>query len=296
MRASDIYRAFQKLLAAVQDWDQADGPHVPWQGQVTKGISQRLDEAFRVFLDATADFGKQPEPKAYGPLLAVDQLATAYLEFVRAASMGHDTAPPRGSDALWRAWDSVVLAFAVPKQQRPPAIKELIEHQKAAPSQIALIYGWTTEDGEPDLTKVQEEYQAPGTHFDPETWVAPAFVKRQAIFDREWKARTPRKPEFDGAAIDEAAEKPKKPPVPSLDELIAAKAPAGQIAMLHGISVDEAADLLADAGVVNERFIQPANATVAHQERMAELDAQEAAEAGGVATATEPAAKSGRRK
>ncbi len=53
-------------------------------------------------------------------------------------------------------------------------------------------------------------------------------------------------------------------------------APAGQIARLHGISEDEALAMLEAAGKLEAPEIVPANRVVAHEQRMAELDRQEA--------------------
>jgi hypothetical protein len=104
------------------------------------------------------------------------------------------------------------------------------------------MYGWLDADGIPEIEKVQEEYDKPGTHFDKETWVSPSMRARKAIIDGQWEARTqPRSILFDPEVLADY-KKPKGPPVapPSLEKLLENDAPAEQMARLHGISVDEA--------------------------------------------------------
>lgn len=61
-----------------------------------------------------------------------------------------------------------------------------------------------------------------------------------------------------------------KPIIPTLDELLAAKAPAPQIAALHNMSIEEVYALAADANIeLDDRHIMPATANAVHQERIA---------------------------
>ncbi len=265
---------FDDLRSAVQAWEAQDGPNVNWQGSMMKAFSDQLERAFCFFLDQTADEGRKVDPDAYGPMLAIDELNDAYMSWVKAASMSHPEASPRGSDALWRAWESVKQSFEIRKLPHPPTVKTLKDIQRVSDNQIAIIYGWYTSEGEPDLMKVEEEYREPGTHYKKESWVHPSLASRNARLAAEWKAHAPRPVYFEVETAE--PQEFQKPAPPSLEYLIEQGAPAGQIARLHGISEDEALAMLEAAGKLEAPEIVPANRVVAHEQRMAELDRQEA--------------------
>ncbi len=82
-------------------------------------------------------------------MLAIDELNEAYMDWVKAASMSHPEAPPRGSDSLWRAWDSVKQAFEIRKLPHPPTVKTLKDVQRVSDNQIAIIYGCITPKASP---------------------------------------------------------------------------------------------------------------------------------------------------
>lgn len=94
------------------------------------------------------------------------------MNYRRQASLGHSEARPDGSPKVWDAWARVEAAFEKSKGSKPIPIKELKEVNRAGDTQIAWIYGWKDANGEADVQKVREEYEKPGTHYNPDTWVA----------------------------------------------------------------------------------------------------------------------------
>jgi hypothetical protein len=286
----------EKLLTAlyhrakncVTRWRMADGPNVGWQGATVKAISSELDTAIRMLCDASADtiggITRDADNAIRRQLIALDQLAYAYRKFIQDASFESPTAPPSGSDSLWNAWEAVDRAFSSSAEMaglRPPApIAHLIEVEKVSPVQVARIYGWLDENGDPDTNKVFEEMEKPGAHFDPAKWVHPAIRSSTKLVEAQWSAREPRGPFFHvieniEREIEHRANASK---VPSIEELVAVGAPAVQIARLHKIDVAEAESLLFAAGKGPKReILHPANDAVAHQLRMEELDQRQKA-------------------
>lgn len=266
IKFTDALNAAKALLNAYQAWQSQEGPHVPYDGAMVKGISERLDRVIRQACDNTADCGDPVDEKARPFVLIFDDLAVAFLKWIQDASMQLPTAPPRGSTDLHNAIDRMAKLFESHNYPKPVPLKQLLEIQMVSPRQVAIIYGWKLPDGSPDVTKVFEEQASPGTHYNSETWVHPARKAIEAEFTKEWAQREPRSVMF--RQLDEKPSS--KPNVPTLDELFAANAPKAQIMRLHRLSEEEIEIIAQERGLslVGERFIIPANETVAHQERM----------------------------
>jgi len=268
----DILNAARKIVAARQRWNQQDGPNIQWGGGMTKQVSEDLDMTIRTACDSTADEGDEIEAKARGLQLSIDDVAYSHQKWLQDASMGLPTAPPRGSDQLHRVIDRLEEQLKSSDLPSPPPIAQLIA-QKVSPNQIAIIYGWKTVDGSPDAQKVFEEMEKPGTHYKESKWVHPANKAIERETEQRWAARSPRSRLFglqaNGVSIGD--EESAKPQIPSLDQLLEVKAPVEQIMRLHSMTEEEVLEAAAIQGVdLKVREIKPANATVAHHERMAE--------------------------
>jgi hypothetical protein len=277
LKAIDVMIVARTLMAAYKQWTEQDGPLRIWNGVSTKCISEDLHNHITEACNATADKGLQVEPAARGMLLVFDDLEYFFTKWIQDASMQLVTAPPEGSSELRNCFDRIAEILRVQSLPHPRPIKQLVA-EKVSPAQIAIIYGWKNpEDNSPDTAKVHEEIEAPGTHYNAKDWVHPALRVIQAEIDREWATREPRARSFD----NQTEAKPVAPVIPSLDALFEAKAPKAQIMRLHKLSEEEVEFEAAERGLtlVEERFIMPANAAVAHQERMAAEEKRELASA-----------------
>jgi hypothetical protein len=241
---------FTKLIKAVHDWERNDSSDilVPWMQSRVKGFSQSLEIAFETFLDETADAGRDVAPDARLFICRIDQLAHEYDRFKRGIAEESPSCSPGGTDGLWRAFRNVEEAFKQTQNlAKPQPVRQMLEDGVTV-MQIATIYGWIDEYGNPDVEKVYQEQANPGTHFDPKTWVHPALKSRQSIINEEWQARTLQHPNGRRKVFTLEEFKPKSNWVPpSLESMVQAGAPAEQIAQVHGITVTEAQDLLNEA-------------------------------------------------
>lgn len=238
----EVSEQFSRTKKAYDAWQMSQGTNVPYGGAVVKAVDNDLREEFQRLIDVTADAGKEVEEKARRAVMVLDDFALKYARWLRQAAIGNES--PRGSDDMWRAWEHVVVAFQPLNENRPQSVKYLVDVAEAPREQIARMYGWYDEFGEPDLAKVQEEYDSPGTHYKSETWVSPAIRGHQERVNEEWKARqSVRKPLFRPVVSEDEANA--KPPaeVPSMDELLKLDAPPEQIARLHKITLDEAIEV-----------------------------------------------------
>ncbi len=259
---------FARLKKVVDEWNQDESGNfnVAYNGGTVKAFSRNLEDAVEHFLNATADAGKQVADDDKEAIMEIDRLCNAYETFKILASEESSLAPPYGSDDFWAAYRNICEHFnSRPNYQKPQSVSTLIS-QKVGPLQIATIYGWKKPDGAPDVDKVTDEINKPGTHYKPETWVHPAKAIKQRSIDVEWNRRTAvREANFD---VRKESEPVNKFVPPSLSEMVAVGAPAKQIANVHKISVEEAEQLLIEAGTEPKREIVPANAQVARLERL----------------------------
>lgn len=277
IKTIDVVVVAKKLISAFKAWKDQEGPLRMWNGASTKCISEDLHNHITEAVNATADEGLQVEPSARGLLLVFDDLSYFFTKWIQDASMQLVTAPPGGSSELINCFDRIADMLKTQNLPQPRPIKQLVA-ERVSPAQIAIIYGWKNpEDNSPDTAKVHEEIEAPGTHFNAKDWIHPALRVIQAEIDREWAGREPRAKSFD----TQAEVKPVAPLIPTLDALFEAKAPKAQIMRLHKLSEEEVEYEAAERGLtlVEERFILPANAAVAHQERMAAEEKRELASA-----------------
>jgi hypothetical protein len=213
-----------------------------------KVVSDRLRSEIEFFLDWTADEGKEVNVDARPMMLAIDTFAIAF------AALNHDCSnsitPGGKTDQLWSALNRI---REVASQKFTPAKPQSVSSLFKAGvqySQIATIYGWMLDDGTPDGSKVSEELENPGTHYNPDTWVSPAVESRLRTINKDWSLRPSKR------AIAYARPEVEKPNSnwvpPSIAFMINAGAPPEQIANVHGITVDDAQQRISAAEEAKE--------------------------------------------
>ncbi len=235
--SSFILERVARLQAAIKQWELDESPETmaQWGMATVKVVSAKLRSEIEFFLDGTADQDREVHVEARPMVLAIDSFALAFAEFVRESDSC--SSPPR-LDRLWIAYNRITeVSMQKFTPSKPQSVSSLIKAGVTF-SQIASIYGWKCEDGTPDGAKVAEELEAPGTHYNPETWISPAVVSRLKTINQDWSLR-PSKRAI--AYAKPEAEKPNPNWVPpSISVMIMAGAPPEQIANVHGITVDDA--------------------------------------------------------
>lgn len=238
---------FDRAESAIRKWEQTDGPDVSYQGVLVKAIAPAMDLEFRRLIDASADEGREVEDSlAKQAIMALDSFALEYARWVRA--VGNQADSPRGNGRLWSAWSRVRAAFEPIHNEKPRSLKYLVEAAGAPRSQICRMYGWVDEHGEPQMEKIDEEMAKPGTHYDEKKWKSPAYVARLAQIDRDFADRQGSRKMLWPDMNDPDGEAAKKSTVapPTVEEMLAAGAPASQIARVHGMAIEKAEELVKD--------------------------------------------------
>jgi hypothetical protein len=249
--------AYRKLSEALKRWEDGDGPTIDGR----KAISQDLSEAIEKAVNDTSDLETigdsvkvheiQDDYLEYA--IGFDALATAYRDFKRRAcsAVSLSEIDVDGDQPLWRAIYGLRELAQTKYNYQPPTPIPALRSQGVGDEQIARIYGWYTEDGEPDLERVLGEELSPGKFYNPKTWVHPAKRKRIEAARAAVANRSPRGREY----ID-SSEFGKTAP-PSLEELLRLGAPAPQIASLYKMDLEDAEELLAKYETEHPKQDQP---------------------------------------
>jgi hypothetical protein len=244
---SNLLNQLNTLNKAIAKWeaDESDEVYTRYGTLRIKKLEGYLSEALEAFIDGTADEGCDVAPDARLLMIRIDQFALVYMKYQRSLNQQDSPNPQKGLGDVWRALGDIREQASQTHNTRNPQPIALLAKQGVGYDQIAAIYGWTIEGSSVgDTQKVIEELEAPGTHYNPDTWVDPALRFRQVEIDKEWSLRL-------GKRAREYARAEYLPNTnwvpPSIETMIKQDAPPEQIANVHGISIDEARERLAEA-------------------------------------------------
>lgn len=244
---SDLTATVNRLDGALRVWLADDRHDCTFRGKPAKSLPKSIIDDLESLcaLVCTPDVS----PDAYGLVLAVDTLRAAYDSWTQGRHIRPESTHPSAPEILAR-WPAVTVAAQEKPRQGPPDIASQVR-QGVSLGQVARMLGWRQPDGEPDVQKLKEEIQAPGTHLDPSTWRSPAEHARERDLAEAWAKRiTP----ISHAAL-RAADAPKqrgekKPASESVLELagMLGMRPA-QICRMKAIDIDQLAVELGKLGL-----------------------------------------------
>lgn len=265
---SELSRRVRAVAEVVQWWRTSSGSLAPYRGREVKAISQEVFEA----LDKLARIGAMQNDAfheaARALALAITDFAKAWVLYTDRVQAGDDVTPG-GDSSVWNTFDLVVQACDKPSFRHPEPIQQLIHQDKVEAWQVAKIYGWLDDRGNPDPRMVQEELDKPGTHYDPKTWKHPAQKLLEAEVAAKWSTRTPAVVPESLEEIEEAAAQSQIAPE-SLDTLISQKVSIDQICAMKQVDRETVERRASELGVVlaDARHIYPASPQVAIEETM----------------------------
>lgn len=253
--------AFDDVMARYDRWRSADAPSELYMGQPVKPMTEDVIEALDAF-GAARDIEDVPDD-VKPIILVIDVMDDEFQAWLSARSVAPESVFPGGTAELRSAIDAVADSFTVKPRKLPESITSLVD-KGVGLVQIAKIYGFLDEDGDPDTAMVMEEMREPGTHYNPETWVSAAERRRQREVAEQW-ARRDHVP-FD--RITDKHDKPRRIAPEPLDQLIAANVPSQQIAKMKGIDLEEVEQRAAELGIaLDGRFRHPVAGKNDHREQ-----------------------------
>ncbi|MBM4089565.1 MAG: hypothetical protein FJ276_09070 [Planctomycetes bacterium] len=171
-----------EVLAAVELCEQE---HVRWEHEANPRVLTRmfngryvkeLDAEVEQSLESLLEFVAEPEVQreAMATVRAVDAFGEIYRKWKQECLNPTSNTHPGGSKELWDAWTLVLQTTGPRRFAVPEPIEQLMSlRTPPRPEQVAKMYQWYRDDGEPDVERVHREIKNPGREYDPETWVDP---------------------------------------------------------------------------------------------------------------------------
>lgn len=162
------------------EWENdVETPTVEFERREVKAITQRLDMAFSGLHDSVCS--GEIDEMAYDLVMTIDEWSEEVDRFRDSTS-----ANPGGTREMWDAWAKVVAkATTEPVPHMLEAISTLARIQKCSPLQIAKIYEWRDEFGQPDANRVLMLIES---NTDVPT-VSPHWLRSQDKIKQKWEAR-----------------------------------------------------------------------------------------------------------
>ena len=193
---------------------------------LTQEFQDILDETVEVFAsgDIPADCRKISQ--------AVGELAGLWAKWKETGASAGEDYPT--NNAFWAALEHVEDCRQKVVKRSPVVLETLVEltRQKVSNRQICEIYGWVDSRGAPELWRLAEEREKPGTHLGP-GFVPP--IERQAAEEEERKRQALER--IRGKRRQKMEDAPKKAPE-SLRQLAEEGVSVKQIADLKGMTVE----------------------------------------------------------
>lgn len=259
-----------KVERKCKEWESdPETPVVDFELQETRAISQKLDRAWSELYDSVC--GPDIEPEAYTLVMALDSWIDEVDRF-----RDSNTANPGGTEELWKAWADVLThAKKRPVTQMLEGISYLTKVQKCSPSQIAKIYEWKDEFGQPDTRRVLAAIE----NNDDTPTVSPHWKRRVDATAELWEARESRMRQV----ITEPQKTTESIPViapESIDTLLSQNVPSRQIARMKNIDQQTVIDYARETGaLVDGQSPPPAMTPGQHLSRVRNTENEKLAEA-----------------
>jgi hypothetical protein len=237
-----IVAQVEKLQRVVAEWRE-NPPMISWRGLDHPSLSQEV-RAYAIALFNLVDT-MDVEPSARALVLAIDRFDRA----LQAWEEQVGDVDPSGTQEFWNMYEEMLQAIKPRHFPRPEPLPALVS-QKVSYRNMAKIYGWFDVMGNPDVTKVQEELAAPGTHYKKETWKSRSQMRYEDEIEQAWATR----PEFlDPRSARRQAETPHKAPPrkcpETIEELLRAGVNAPQIAKMHRVPIEEVQTAASELGI-----------------------------------------------
>jgi hypothetical protein len=238
----DLEERRELLLASVELLTEARNQWAESDAEVvTRAYEEALEDCFAAFRD-----GDMP-----GDCRALQRdVETVERQWRRYQDQVLQSGDPRrlpdnAFNAAFEAMETRWRGMEEPERKHLESIGDLLA-QKVDERQICEIYGWMDpRTGQPQLWKLAEERAHPGKHTGPQSGFVPPAERERQEQDRRDREQLERVRARVREKAQAAVERPPEP----LEELVAQGLSLRQIAGMHHMTVDEAADEIRELGL-----------------------------------------------
>ena len=262
----EVAEFVKQLQLTVTAWEQSTSPNVQWRGNMVRAITVDVETAANELFEScdTAEV----DPGTREIVLAVDRFQEAMEDWKKRLQLQESSAGPQGSAKFWAAYSEMLTKLSPRTKKLPEPIGQLIKQEVSYP-QIAKIYGWYDDAGVPDIRRLQEEIDKPGTHYNPATWVSANDRAFELELATAWSSREARR-----QAARVVAMPARTDPRETLDQLIDERVSVRQIAKMLKIDEETVRRRAAEIGIgLDSQTIHYANAN--ERGRQAEINSQQ---------------------
>jgi len=271
-------RTWDELSKAVLDVEQQcvkwesdpNTPLVEHELNQVRAVSAKLDRAWSTLYDLVSS--GEIEPLAYTLAMSLDAWIDEVDRF-----RDSNNANPGGTDSMWKAWREVVL---LAKRKPVPLMLETIDYlvkvQKCSPIQVAKIYEWKDEFGQPDARRVLASLEAGNGH---EPVVSPHWRRECEKNAKLWEARSARQQQVIAVPLPEKQTLSVMAPE-SMEMLLEQNVPSRQIARMKNVDQQTVIDYARELGMtVDGQQPVPAMTPDQHLSRVRNSENERLAEA-----------------
>ena len=255
---SEVLSIWKEFCRRVDDWGTDKQPvMVAWSG----GVSRSLEtlEPDLAWLMEEFQGGQVFEPQAWETVLAIDEFLRQVVDWAERVKNDWQATDPGGEKALWDAFQEVARSAEENLPSKIETVAQLLSLPNMSVQQVARMYGWFDELGNPDTTKVEEEKLEPGKH--THGWVNPAKKARESRVEAQWVKRCE---EFGGwdtnvfkPEREAEANRIEAPAQESVEELLSLPGMTfEQCARMKQVTIDEVREAAKEIALANPMIAQ----------------------------------------
>jgi hypothetical protein len=192
-------------------------------------------------------------------VLAIDAFLSEVVKWAQNVKDNWQDTDPAGHKELWDCFHEVARAATENLPEKIESVAQLLSLEKMPAQQVARMYGWFDEFGNPDVNKVEEEKINPGKH--TANWVNPNKVQRNQRVQDAWAVRCETFGGWDTSIFmpnaDAPLQKKEEPAKEPLEELLSYPGMTfDQAAKMKHMTIDQVRDAAKEIALANPMVAQ----------------------------------------
>jgi hypothetical protein len=257
-KKADVLAIWKVFVQKVDDWGTDKQPvMVSWSGGVSRSLETLEPEI--TWLMSEFQAGQVFDRSSWETILAIDEFLRNVIDWAQRAKDDWQNTDPGGEKYIWDSFQAVARAAEENLPEKIETVAQLLSLPNMSAQQVARMYFWFDDLGNPDVTKVEEEKLNPGKHTS--NWVNPAKVARDRKVEEAWVKRCE---EFGGWDTDvflpnrkHDSEFGDEPAQESIEELLSLPGMTfEQCARMKHLTIDQVRDAAKEIALANPMIAQ----------------------------------------